>query len=169
MTSMDDCRWYLAQYKPNCQWIAERNLKRQGLRTFLPRQETTKRVRGRFIEQVQPLFPGYIFVAFRPEEKAWRAVNSTYGVTQLVSVGLEPSQVPGQLIQQLMLRCDDREHMSVAPDFAQGDAVVLTSGPFAEFAATVDAIDPDRRVWVLLDIMGRRTRITVDKSQLGAA
>ena len=31
--------WFLAQLKPNCANIADRNLKRQGFQTFLPVEE----------------------------------------------------------------------------------------------------------------------------------
>jgi len=44
----------------------------------------------------------------------------------------------------------------------------MTHGPFADFVAEVEKIDPDRRVWVLLDIMGGKTRIAVDAGQVRA-
>ena len=98
--------WFLAQFKPNSHNIAERNLTRQGFRTFLPMQEETKRARGKFITQMRPLFPGYLFVALDMLRGGWRAVNSTYGITRLVSLGKEPTPVPLDLVSQLMLRCD---------------------------------------------------------------
>jgi len=42
----------------------------------------------------------------------------------------------------------------------------LASGPFAEFAATVEKISPDQRVWVLLDLMDRTTRVAVQTEAL---
>lgn len=56
--------WFLAQLKPNSVKIAERNLKRQGFRTFLPVEEVTKRANSKFVTAVRPMFPGYIFVSF---------------------------------------------------------------------------------------------------------
>jgi transcriptional antiterminator RfaH len=47
-----------------------------------------------------------------------------------------------------------------------GDQVRLTSGPFADFLGTIEAIAPDRRVWVLLEIMGGQTRVAVSDDQL---
>ena len=55
-------RWFLAQCKPNSHNVAKRNLVRQGFSVFLPLQETTRRARGRFVTQMRPLFPGYLFV-----------------------------------------------------------------------------------------------------------
>ena len=56
--------WFLAQLKPNCANIADKNLKRQGFQTFLPIEEETRKRNGKFVTAMRPLFPGYIFVTF---------------------------------------------------------------------------------------------------------
>ncbi len=41
MTGADQkLSWFLAQLKPNCARIAETNLNRQSIRTFLPMEDT---------------------------------------------------------------------------------------------------------------------------------
>lgn len=158
--------WFLAQTKPNSHRVAERNLGRQGFKTFLPLQEETKRVRGNFSTQMRPLFPGYLFVAFDVEIGGWRAVNSTYGITRLVNFGKQPTPVPLDLVSTLMLRCD-REGKLMPPKLLEpGDEVMVTKGPFAEFIAKIESIAPDRRVWVLMEIMGGGTRVAVDAKHL---
>jgi transcriptional antiterminator RfaH len=47
-----------------------------------------------------------------------------------------------------------------------GDTVEISGGPFAEFVATVEKVEPDQRVWVLLDLMGRTTRVAVNSEAL---
>ena len=160
--------WFLAQFKPNSHNIAERNLTRQGFHTFLPMQEETKRARGKFITQMRPLFPGYMFVALDMLLGSWRAVNSTYGITRLVSLGKEPTPVPLDLVSQLMLRCD-REGKLLPPKLLQpGDEVLLTKGPFTDFVATIERIAPDRRIYVLMELMGAKTRVAVNAEHLRA-
>lgn len=166
--SYHDCgaTWFLAQVKANSHNIAERNLLRQGLRTFLPMQEETRRVRGKFVTQMRPLFPGYIFVSLDILRGRWRVVNSTYGVTRLVSFGDEPAPVPLDLVSELMLRCD-RDGKLLPPRLLNpGDEVKVTKGPFADFVAKVESIAPDQRVWVLMDIMGSQTRVAVRAEHL---
>jgi transcriptional antiterminator RfaH len=55
-----DCgiSWFLAQLKLNCADIAEKNLRRQGFKSFLPLEEQTRLHNGKFITDMQPLFPG---------------------------------------------------------------------------------------------------------------
>ncbi len=92
--------WFLAQFKPNCHKIAERNLRRQDFQTFLPLHEKTKRKAGRFTTTLRPLFTGYLFMAFDASKGGWRAVNSTYGITRLVNFGGDPQPVPLDLISR---------------------------------------------------------------------
>jgi len=158
--------WFLAQLKPNCANIADKNLKRQGFQTFLPMEEETRQRNGKFVTALRPLFPGYIFVAFDVARGLWRTVNSTYGITRLVSFGKEPTAVPLDLITQLRLRCDAKDKLLSLNHLKPGDQVALTKGPFANFMAEVEKIAPDRRVWVLMEVMGTQTRVAVGADQL---
>ncbi|MGO4917844.1 transcription termination/antitermination protein NusG [Pseudogemmobacter sp. W21_MBD1_M6] len=160
--------WFLAQFKPNSHRIAERNLVRQGFRTFLPLHEETTRAQCKFTVQMRPLFPGYLFVALDLLQERWSAVNSTYGVTRIVSFGKEPTPVPLDLISQLMLRCDQEGKLLPPKLLKPGDKVTVAKGPFADVIATIESVAPDRRVWVLMDIMGGETRVAVQADQLRA-
>ncbi len=158
--------WFLAQFKPNSHKIAERNLQRQKFQTFLPRHEETKRKAGQFTTTLRPLFTGYMFVAFDVSKGGWRAINNTYGITKLVSFGEDPQPVPLDLISRLMLRCDEDGKLLPPRILKAGDAVEISGGPFAEFVATVEKVEPERRVWVLLELMGRTTRVAVHPDAL---
>ena len=162
--------WYLAQVRPNSFQIAERNLVRQGFPLFCPTQEETRRRAGRFVRVTQPLFPGYLFVAFNPVSSAWRAINSTYGVSRLVNFGDHvPARVPQDLVTRLMARCDETGRLLPPEVLKAGDNVHLLSGPFAQFVATVESLAPQQRVWVLLDFLGGQKRVSVDVAQLRSA
>lgn len=158
--------WFLAQLKPNSAQIAQRNLERQGFETFLPIEETTRQSAGRFVTAQRPLFPGYIFVEFDAGQGHWRAVNSTQGITRLVSFGRAPAPVPLGLVDELKTRCDRMGKLVAAPMLASGDAVTFTKGPFSDFLGEVEKVDKDRRVWILMDLMGGQMRVKADEAQL---
>lgn len=160
--------WYLAQLRPNCGPLAAQNLNRQGFPTFLPTEDVTRRLRGRFVSVPRPLFPGYIFVAFPAAEGHWRAINSTRGITRLVSFGRAPAPVPREIIDRLMLRCDASGKLLPPGLLQPGDGIRVTSGPFAGFVGTIEALAPDRRVWVLMQIMGSAANVAVSADQLQA-
>lgn len=164
-----DTRWFLAQVKPNCGGIAQRNLKRQGYQTFFPLEDITQHKRGQFVTAKQPLFPGYIFVGFDPACGLWREVNSTFGITCLVSFCSAPAPVPHDIVSHLMARCGGNGTLLPPKQFQPGESVWLTQGAFANFMAEVESIDPDKRIWVFMDIMGRQTRVRVSADQLRKA
>jgi len=158
--------WFLAQLKPNSAQLANKNLMRQGYRTFLPLETTTRQRSGKFVTALRPIFPGYIFVAFDVAEGAWRSVNSTYGVTRLVIFGKKPASVPSDLVAQLFQRCDVSGKLLPPQLLKPGDQVRMMTGPFTNFVASIEAIAPDCRIWVLMDFMGEKTRVAVDADQL---
>ncbi|MDO8982390.1 transcription termination/antitermination protein NusG [Cypionkella sp.] len=164
---LNEC--YLAQCKPNCGKIAERNLKRQGIRTFLPLSQQTRCSGTKFVSELRPLFPGYIFVGVHAGGQCWRAINSTYGVSRIVAFCEHPARVPSAFVADLMRRCDAEGRLLPPPQLAPGDRVRVISGSFANFLAEVDTITPDQRIWVLLDLMGRSLRIELPEASVTGA
>lgn len=164
-----DVIWFLAQLKPNCARIAVRNLERQGFRTFLPLHQQTIRRDTRFANRTQPLFPGYLFVAVDAADGGWSAINGTQGVTRLVGFGNRPAQVPNGLVDAMLARCGADGLLRPEVAVKAGDEVVMTGGAFADFVGRVEHVDADQRVWVLLDVLGRTTRVTVTPDNLRVA
>jgi transcriptional antiterminator RfaH len=164
-----DENWFLAQVKPNCVQIAERNLQRQGFRTFLPLEERTKKRRGRFVSALLPMFPGYLFVSLDIARGLWRKINSTNGISRLVSFGQEPRTVPLEIINQLRSRCDIDSKLIPSDALKPGDEVRFTKGPFVDFVSRIEEISPDERAWLLIDIMGSQTRVAARMDHLSPA
>jgi transcriptional antiterminator RfaH len=160
-------RWFVVQLKPNCAALAERNLARQGFWVFAPFEEASVRAGRQFKLVQRPLFPGYIFVSFDPLSSPWRSINGTYGVARLISLTTNrPTPVPAKLIEGLKASCDRAGKYVSAYLPGEGERVRIAAGPFADFIATVDKIEPQRRVWVLLDILGSSTRVAVNAEDL---
>ena len=168
MTPPNSTSWYIVQIKPNSHKIAVRNLERQGFKTFLPTHEVTRRTAIKFETVTRPLFAGYMFVACNPEKAPWRQINSTYGVSRMLSFAEGPKPMPAELIAGLRARCDSVGKVVPLENFEAGQSVQMHSGPFESFIAAVEQMASDARVWVLLDIMGKETRVQVDRQQIQA-
>ena len=152
-------QWHLVQFKPNSHLLAAGNLQRQGFETFLPLQEITRLKTSRFTVNLRPLFPGYMFVGVALNAAPWRTINSTIGVSRLVSFANNYKPLPLNLISGLMLRCDDGGKLLPPKTLNAGESVEVVKGPFANFVATVEKIDAQQRVWVLMEFMGQSTRM----------
>ena len=158
--------WAIIQFKPNAHKLVERNLNQQHFETFLPFEEVTKYKNKEFISTQRPLFPGYMFVAFESENAPWYKINSTYGVSKLLTHNSEPYLIPNTLITDIMVRCDQAGILLPQKQFSKDDTVRLVSGPFDNFLATVESIDENQRIWVLIDLMGQATRTLVKAEKL---
>ena len=93
-------------------------------------------------------------------------INYTMGVTKLISFGAQPNPVPPALMSGLMLRCDTGGKLLPPQQVTKGDKVQLLKGPFSNYIANVESIEAKQRVWVLIELMGRVTRLSVDPNQL---
>ena len=161
--------WYLVQLKPNGHRLAKANLERQGFKTFLPQQNVTTRSAHKFVDRHVPLFPGYMFVELDTAQNAWRKVNSTLGVARIVSLGGTPTPVPSAIINEFISRCDDDGILRPTLGLEVGQDVQVLRGPFANFVAKVEEISPDQRVWILIDLLGQSSRISVTKDAIALA
>lgn len=153
--------WHLAQLRPNGLAMALRNLERQSVTYFAPTETRTERRGQKFVTREAPAFPGYVFVQPSPAAGGIRAINATRGITKLVSLGPEPAIVPPDLMNALRARFAPRVELP-PPVFSSGDKVKILEGPLADFMARVEATAPQDRVYLLIDLMGRATRVAVD-------
>lgn len=155
--------WYLVQLKPNGFARAVPNLRRQGVSTFMPLSVVSS-PDGRG-QAAKSLFPGYLFVRFEPLQISFTTVNSTFGVSRIVTTGCDVQQgLPIKLIEGLRARCDRHGHLLPLNDLQVNEAVRITAGPFARFVAVVDKLKGSDRVQILFEIMGQtvRSEIAVD-------
>ena len=158
--------WYLIQLKRNSHRIADRNLNQQGFKTFLPLQDLTSKRGSKFLTSTKPLFPGYMFVRIKPDGAPWQKINSTLGVSRLICQQGVPRTVPTEVVSGLISRCDSLGKLLPPTAIQCGDTVEIHSGALANFLATVETIDSDRRIWVLMEIMGQITRVQVASEQV---
>ncbi len=150
-------RWYLLQCKPLQQARAEQNLQQQGFHFFAPLHRVQKLRRGKLLVQEEALFPGYVFIQM-DEESPWRALRNTKGVSRVVSFGDRPLPVPEGLVAALQQRMAQPD---VAPQalYRPGDRVLITDGCFKHLEAIVQAVTPQQRIVVLLNILSTQQAV----------
>ena len=151
--------WFVIQFKPNSHHQANKNLNRQGFETFLPLHELTLRKGSRFVKSTKPLFPGYMFVSFNKTELKWHKINNTYGVSRLITLNSSLKSIPTTFIDNLMKRYDSSGKFIPIVKMKKGDEVKIVEGPFANFIATVEEYEAEHRIWVLMDLMGRKSKL----------
>lgn len=160
-----DRKWYLVYCKPRQEAVARENLARQGYETYLPFMRDARRRRGRRVSVVVPMFPRYLFIHLSNRADNWAPIRSTLGVISLVRFGSSAARVPDDLIGMLRSR-EDAQGIQLLPveEYKPGSRIRITDGSFAGYEGIFQAPTGRARVTVLLDILGRKTRATVDSA-----
>jgi len=157
-------RWYVAHTKAGAERLAEGNLERQGFHAYLPRAQLRKRGAHGVSMVTVPLFPRYIFIQLDLENAPWRAVNSTYGISRLVSFGDRPAHVDDAVIDEIRKR--EREDgivpLADMQVFKPGEAVEITHGAFSDRTGIFKCQSDKERVVVLLNLLGRDLTVSLE-------
>ena len=156
--------WYAVATKARDEAIAKANLERQDYQVFLPTISLKKLRRGRWAPVTEPLFPGYLFVSLALGADDPAPISSTVGCIGLVRFGQNHTPVPSSLIAALQGTSDGA--VDAPLPFNQGDKVRLIAGPFAGIEAVFDMPRGEDRAQVLLELLGKVQRLTVDRHDL---
>ena len=159
-------KWFVVQIKPNSYKQASRHLNQQGFETFYPMLETTKRKSTRFFNNLYPLFPGYMFVAFDPYKIDWYKINNTFGVSKLLNFNGKPEEISYHFILELKNRCDTADKFLPPDHLKRGDQVELLAGPFTNILVKIENIDEEKRIWALMKFMGQTRRFHLKPKEI---
>jgi transcriptional antiterminator RfaH len=171
MSEAIDVRWYVVQTQVNGEAKAAQNLLRQGYEIYLPRYLKRRRHARKVDFTAKPLFPRYMFVAIDMASQRWRSIQSTFGVSHLVTNGDDPAMVPEGVVQALKAREDEKGFIRLdsKPAFAPGDKVRVLAGAFMDSAGLFNGLADHDRVSILLDMLGRKVRVLLDADMVAAA
>jgi transcriptional antiterminator RfaH len=164
-------RWYVVQTQVNGETKAALNLIRQGYEIYLPRYLRRRRHARKADFVARPLFPRYLFVAVDVATQRWRSIQSTFGVSHLVTDGSGPAVVPEGIVAALKAREDAKGlvKMDAGPKFASGDKVRVLTGVFMDSAGVFDGVVDRDRVAILLEMLGGKVRVHLDADLVAAA
>lgn len=162
-------RWYVVNTQPGAEQKAARHLEQQGYRVYLPRWRK-RRSHARRVEWIAaPLFPRYLFVGFDIGVTRWRAIHSTFGVSQLVSNCGLPAPVPEGIVEAIRARASENGLVEIKPTFRKGQSIIVGEGPFLDQIGLFESLSDDERVTILLNLLGRDVRVKVPMYSIRAA
>jgi transcriptional antiterminator RfaH len=154
-------RWYAIRTKVNREKEVERRLKDIRLEAFLPWMRTRRRIGSRYHWVLAPLFPGYIFCRLDMVVSG-KAARYSPGVKDFLTFGSRVAEVSEKIIETLRERCPGGVAEIDPLNAKPGDAVRINEGPFSGLEAIFEQkLKGSERVAVLLEILGRQTRIVL--------
>jgi transcriptional antiterminator RfaH len=143
--------------------VAEEHLRRQNYELLCPQIRIQKLCNRRWTWVEEPMFPRYLFVG-AGEGVSWAPVRSTVGVVSLVRFGGQIAAVPEALIEALRTSAAEPQHHR--PIYQQGQKVRIVAGPFATLEGVFHMAEGAGRATVLIDLLGRQSRVRVAAGEL---
>jgi transcription termination/antitermination protein NusG len=137
---------------------------------LIPTESVMEVVKGQRRTSTRKFYPGYMFVQMNLNDRSFHLVKSTPKITGFLG-GTKPTPVPEKDITGIhSAMTEGKAKPKPKVQYEQGDNVRVIDGPFANFAATVEEVKPDKqKVKVLVSIFGRATPVELDFAQVEKA
>lgn len=132
----------------------------------IPTEKKIKVVGGKRQTVEEKIYPGYILVDMVVDDDSWFIVRNTPRVTGFVGSGVTPVPLTQPEIDLLFKRMST-DHAKHKIDFAIGESVIVTDGPFKDLEGKVGDIDEEKgKIKVLVSMFGRETPVELDFLQI---
>lgn len=126
------------------------------------------------------VLPGYVLVRMELTDDSWSTVRQTPSVTGFVGQGQQPvplsiDEVIHMLTPSVIAKVNaaqagaavSRKKKVEVVDFAVGDSVMVTDGPFTGVHATITELNANtQRLRALVEILGRETPVDLEFKQV---
>ena|ERR1041385_7955405 len=157
-------QWVVARIKRHKERWAAQNVLQQGGVPYLPMIPSIMKSGSRILAVARPLFPGYMFIQ---TSENWKHLLSTFGIIGIVLAGERPATISSQIIDDLKAR-ENETGLVVLPKarFKSGQRVKVTSGAFVNYQGIYEGQSDKVRQQVLLDFLGRKTKVLIADDQL---
>ncbi len=154
--------WYVVYTQINKEEYALQQLQQQGWKVYCPKFLKKIRHARKQQEVTRPLFPRYLFVQ-ESIGSGWRPLSGTRGVQQLLMHSLtKPASISDDIVMALQEQENPNGFVPLkALEFFYGEKVRLTNGVFQDYSAIFEKYTDQQRVELLIEFMGRQTRIKV--------
>lgn len=152
--------------------IANMHLEESILEIVIPMEDVVEFRSGKKVNVSKKVFPGYLLIRCRLDDRTWNAIRETPGIVNFVGAAGKPSPLRRREVENFLMAED--EFSSEAPKKAKaklgfdvGETVRVKGGPFADFSGEIIEINEEQlKVKVVVDIFGRETPVELEFSQV---
>ena len=180
-------RWYAVQVASGCEKRVKLNLEQRAItldvasRIFqieIPQTPAVKlRKDGSRQNIEEKVFPGYVLIRMVLDDDVWQVVKNTphvinfVGAEQRRATGrgrghVKPMPLSRAEVERIFKQTQEQAPV-VKVDMAEGDKILVLSGPFKDFSGEVIEVSPERsKLKALLSIFGRDTPVELEFNQV---
>jgi transcription antitermination factor NusG len=158
--------WFALQVRTRQEAGVAQQLNGQGYERFLPLYKLRKRWSDRIKEVDAPLFPGYLFCRFNPQDRL--PILKTPGVIQIVGFNNGPAVVDEAEIQSIQTLVAEGVPHQPWPFLAAGDRVRIESGPLLGLEGILIDVKRSHRLILSVTLLQRSVAVEIDSALVTA-
>jgi len=158
--------WFALQVRTRYEAGVADQLSRQGYDRFLPLYKLRKRWSDRIKEVDAPLFPGYLFCRFNPQDRL--PILKTPGVIQIVGFKTGPAVVDEAEIRSIQTLVAAGVPHQPWPFLAAGDRVRIESGPLLGLEGILTEVRRSYRLVLSVTLLQRSVAVEIDSASVTA-
>lgn len=159
--------WFAVWTRSRHEQVVREQLEKKHIEAFLPTFTKWSRWKDRKKKIDWPLFPGYCFARFDPEESL--AVLKCPGVVSIVSFDGKPAPIPAIELESIRLLVASDFKYDPCPLLHEGELVEVMHGPLKRVVGRLMRKDAQRARLVLsVDLIGQAVSVEVDASDVRA-
>ncbi len=164
MSTIHGVNWYAVRVRSCAEAHVVAGLVGRDLETFLPSYGSPRTWSDRRKVVQVPLFPGYVFCRFNPEQRL--PVVMTPGVVGIVSCGPHPVPIPDIEVDSVRRMVETRMRLHQNPYLSVGDRVEAVRGPLK---GVIGIIVEQKRGWrlvVSVNLLQRSVAVEIDTAMV---
>ncbi|OFW79836.1 MAG: transcription termination/antitermination factor NusG [Alphaproteobacteria bacterium RIFCSPLOWO2_01_FULL_40_26] len=134
---------------------------------FVPTKPVMKVKKGQKVQEMQKLFPGYVFINANLEGEAYNLINSIPKVMGFLGGKNNPQPVAEPKMQEILNLSSQQAQEAKNFAFEIGETLNIIEGPFESFSGVVEEFDVEKqKVKISVLIFGRATSVELDVNQV---
>ena len=134
---------------------------------FVPTKPVMKVKKGQKVQEMQKLFPGYVFINANINSNAYNLLNAIPKVMGFLGGKNNPEAVSDVKMQEILNLSSQQAADSKNVIFDIGETLNVIEGPFESFTGTVEEFDVEKqKVKISILIFGRATSVELDINQV---
>ena len=156
-----DYPWFALQVRPRHEKATALALRGKGFEEFLPLCKTKRRWSDRVKELEAPLFPGYVFCRFSPQDRL--PILTTPGVAYIVGMGKTPVAVADAEIAALQAIVKSGLRAQAWPFMRIGQFVRIEDGPLCGLEGILLDFRNSHRLVVSVTLLQRSVAVEIER------
>jgi transcription antitermination factor NusG len=154
--------WFALQVRARHETGVADHLQGKGYESFLPLCKCRKRWSDRVKIVDAPLFPGYLFCRFNPEERL--PILKTPGVIHIVGYNGLPVPIDEVEIKAVQTLVASGVPNQPWPFLAVGDRIRIESGPLRDLEGILVKFKGDHRLVLSVSLLQRSVAVEIDSA-----